>query len=238
MKRIFWLLFFINIGVFAWQMYAQQDRVDEVSTAPAIPDSGFSDTLVLLSERANQRSAAGPTTASGSARSTPAPAPPPPAPKPAATAACYALGPFSSSDEANVGRQSLKALGLTAAVREQQEQRSKGFWVFYPPLPNREAAKRKLREMHRANVDSFIVTQGSKTNAISVGIYNDLTHAERRRRELVKLGIDVELEERLRTVTLYWLDLSEKSSRSAVQKLSGKMAGEFSGLRLESRACK
>ena len=46
------------------------------------------------------------------------------------------------------------------------------FWVFIPPLPNRQAADRKVGELRALGLtDYYILNDGPQKNAISLGIF-------------------------------------------------------------------
>ena len=150
---------------------------------------------------------------------------------------CFIVGPYAQNIDATSAVMQLKERGLQAKIRSQQEQIAKGYWVYIPPLPNREEAKKMMREMQRNNVESFIVTKGNKTNAVSVGIYGELVAAEARRDELRAKGFAVELEERASTSTEFWVQVPVNSEKEMLSEIEQALANGASGKRLERAPC-
>lgn len=152
-------------------------------------------------------------------------------------AQCFIVGPYTQNLDATSAVMQLKERGLQAKMRSQQEQVAKGYWVYIPPLPNRDEAKNMMREMERNNIESFIVTKGNKTNAVSVGIYGELVAAEARRDELRAKGFGVELEERASSSTEFWVQVPVNSEKEMLSEIEQALANGASGKRLERAPC-
>lgn len=150
---------------------------------------------------------------------------------------CFIVGPYTQNLDATSAVMQLKERGLQAKIRSQQELIAKGYWVYIPPLTNREEAKNMMREMQRNNIESFIVTKGNKTNAVSVGIYGELVAAEARRDELRAKGFAVELEERASTSTEFWVQVPVISEKEMLSEIEQALADGASGKRLERAPC-
>lgn len=104
---------------------------------------------------------------------------------------CVLVGSFSSLDDAGATRRALAAASSVAPdlvwrpilVRTD-------YWVHLGPLPSRDAALIRLRELHAAGVDSFIIAEGELTNAISLGYFTREQLAQTSLREWRQKGLD------------------------------------------------
>lgn len=247
MKALFWLLVAANAIFFISSGWMAADSVRGAHLKTVVADGGPG--LVLLGERpSNAASNNTPTPQNSKKRE-----PPPPAAersarvavapverKPASTnnpGPCFVIGPFTESVDATSAVMQLKERSLPAKVRSQQEQVAKGYWVFVPPLATRDEAKQVLRQLQINNIDSFIVTKGNKTNALSVGIYGELAAAEARRDELRSKGFEVELEERASASTEFWVQVPVEADKDTLNEIEKALADGASGKRLERALC-
>ena len=76
------------------------------------------------------------------------------------------------------------------AFSGQKVMTSGGFWVFIPPLANKQEAERKANELKRFEVpEFFIVPEGAQRLAISLGVFSSQEAAEDRLQELRAKGV-------------------------------------------------
>ena len=98
--------------------------------------------------------------------------------------------------------------------RETRAVRSRGWWVYLPAFPSRNAALTAARDLSAKGVrDYYVVTAGDQENTISLGLFRDGENAVRRRDEVVALGLDAQLNERTEETPEYWLDYAVIASR-------------------------
>jgi SPOR domain len=111
-----------------------------------------------------------------------------PAPKPAAV--CLEWGAFSGNDATRV-EQALGPLALGTKLTQRKLEESAGFWVYVPPLPNRQIATQRANELKRLGVDEyFIVPDDPKFRfAISLGIFKTEEAAKGRLEALRAKGV-------------------------------------------------
>ena len=181
----------LNLGVGLWWL---MHREPVVAPPPAI-ESGTG-TLVLLGE---------------------AEAPPPPdladvgavpVPMPA-TAACLTLGPFATPAELRAAMNALTPLVARIQFREAASTALHGYRVFLPAANSREEALATARQLAARGVrDYYVVTAGAQENTVSLGLFRDLGNAEKRRDELVALGVQPILEPRTTEGSEWWIDLA------------------------------
>ncbi|MBE0621183.1 MAG: SPOR domain-containing protein [Burkholderiales bacterium] len=91
---------------------------------------------------------------------------------PKVAAACLEWGAFIGADAARA-EQALEGLALGANLTQRKIDEVAGYWVYMPPLANRQAATQKTGELKRLGVeDYFIVSDDSKwRNAVSLGVF-------------------------------------------------------------------
>lgn len=214
MKRLFLMVLAVNAIFFIWQMlYGPASPLAAKKVEPVVMSSEGSPDLVLLEESKSK-----------SKNSTATPS----------DTTCYSLGPFVAANKATSALSRLKERGLPSTLRKAEGRKPKGYWVYFPPLDSREEAKAMLREVHKHNIDSFIITEGANKNGISVGVYSDETSAQRRQQELQKEGLDVVLEQRYTARTEYWLDVVDSGRLLGT---ASQLFKEFPGLQRRSAHC-
>lgn len=118
-----------------------------------------------------------------SAREKP-PAPPAAAaklPEPPKMLACVEWGGFAPAEATRV-EEALAPLGMGSKLTQRKAEESIGWWVFIPPLANRQAANQKTAELKSLGVeDFFIVSEDPKwRNAIQFGLFKSQEAANAR----------------------------------------------------------
>lgn len=128
---------------------------------------------------------------------------PPPVP------ACLMLGPFAEMVSGRQVMERLRALDFAASLYRISVPGVPDYWVHIPPLPSRQAALTRLRELQAQGIESFVITEGDLVNGISLGLFSRqhaaLTLAERHRRQ----GLEVDVREIPRMQSQIWLILED-----------------------------
>ncbi|WP_148861584.1 SPOR domain-containing protein [Marinobacter fonticola] len=84
---------------------------------------------------------------------------------------CGRIEGFESDEQAERFIGSHETLIQGVSTVEQISPRPFYHWVLVPPLGSRSAALERLEELQRAGVDSYLVTEGEYSNAISLGLF-------------------------------------------------------------------
>lgn len=187
-RLLFLLLLAFNIGVAAWLIFGH------APTAPVAPasDPGVPE-LQLLSERAG---------------ATPAPVPQS-ARAPQVADRCESIGPFPTQADMRAAMQTLSPHVPRIQYREEQARESRGFWVYLPAQASRDAALATARQLSGKGVDDYyVVTAGDQQNMISLGLFHDRGNADRRRAQITALGFNAQVNERVETQPVYWVDFA------------------------------
>jgi hypothetical protein len=88
------------------------------------------------------------------------------------TSACLEWGDFSGADLARATA-ALSAMQLAGKLSRRQVEHDRGYWVYFPPLGNKAAVNRKVREIRALGITDYFVVQnaGPWQNAISLGVF-------------------------------------------------------------------
>ncbi len=215
-RAIFLLLVVMNLGAIAWwTLHADAHPAAVATTQPNVPP------LVLLSEseRAHQP---------GSSDELDA------APDPAsATPRCQTIGPFGTQADMRKAMNTLSPLVGRIQFRQATGSELHGYRVYVSALASRDAALAAARQLAAKGMsDYYVVTSGAQENTISLGLFNDLVNAEKRRDEVRALGFEARLEPRLDDAQQYWIDVFVARDFDWRQHLTG-----YSGLTAKDIAC-
>jgi hypothetical protein len=118
-----------------------------------------------------------------------APAAAAPAVEPQPVAMCFEWGIFSDAS-LEKAQKSLAKLAIQANAREEKSNQPKRYWVYKPPLKTAAEAQKRAAEFKELGVDDLFVVQEEKwKNAISFGIFEDEQLADKLIQELREKGI-------------------------------------------------
>ncbi len=120
---------------------------------------------------------------------------------------CTQLGSFRARGAAEQVQQRLMAASIGSDIRQVRVPSAPDYWVYIPPLPNRDMAIRKLRELQANKIDSFIITEGDLTNGISLGLFTKRKLAEQLQGRRKGNGYDAQLQELERYRFEYWVEI-------------------------------
>lgn len=126
---------------------------------------------------------------------------------------CYSLGPFSNRTDAQSMRASLGKLGVAASIRQMQQTRVTGYWVYLPPFASAASAAAAAQRLGEKGLhDYYVVTAQPDLNAVSLGLFRERRGAERRLARVVAMGFDPKLKVRTSPSDLYWVDYREEAA--------------------------
>ena len=184
------LLACMNLAVAAWWWWHEVPAL----AAPPPMDAGVGG-LVLLGE-------AEPAPAPDAVELAGVPQPMPEQP------ACLSLGPFETPAELRAAINALTPLVARLQFREVQATAVRGYRVYLPASGSREEALAAARQLAARGLrDYYVVTAGDQQNTVSLGQFNELANAQRRRDEISALGFQVQLEPRTEQATQWWVDI-------------------------------
>lgn len=226
------ILVMLNLGAAGWWLFQPQP---DAGAAPATAAPG----LRLLRETPPALAAAAPPAAAATA--SPASAPPASATPPVAADAiatvasgtpaaaaeqapvCVRFGPFADAASRNSARTALATAGVTTTAFDERARGVRGWKVFLPAQPSREAAVALAERLKAGGVaDLFVMTQGADANSIALGRFSSETGARRRQAELRGKGVQAQIEPVGGTPAQAWLDarLPAEPDRSALARIA------------------
>lgn len=185
------LLLLMNVGVGAWWFLRPEHEPRRFApTEPAVPG------LELLSEH-ETRGVVGEL----------AEAPQPIAPS--ADAVCERIGPFLTQADLRRAVGALTPVVQRIQFRETRALARRGYWVYMPAQPTRDAALATARELAAQGLrDYYVVTAGDRQNTISLGLFRELANARQRQADVRAMGFGAELGERTEEIPQYWVDIA------------------------------
>src|SRR5690606_38806705 len=210
MRWVFWTLLFLNFLVFAAQWL--NGGYDERPERTVLSASSEGAPLMLLSEVEGGRSEA-------AAKSSPAGS------HEDLEALCLMVGPAASQSQAQELLHALRQEGVSARMVTQEVAKAPDYWVYLPPLPDRESAIGVLRELQQTRkVDSFLISQGPLANGISLGLFKNREAAIALQQQRNDQGLDARLIEVERNAIEYWVVIPGDAGVLSVQKVTELLA--------------
>lgn len=132
---------------------------------------------------------------------------------------CWTVGGFATELEAKHVYARMLAVDIQAKVIDRESLLKQEYWVYLPPKPNRKQALRKLKELQKRKVDSFIITEGELANGISLGLFEKEVSVERLLEKLTKKNITPEVKTIDRYKKEYWVVAQIQDLNSVDPKL-------------------
>jgi hypothetical protein len=210
LRALVLLLLAMNVGAAAWWALRPPPAAPPLmpATDPEVPP------LVLLSEL-EPGSAALVAEASE--------APEPISPEPARE--CLEIGPFLTQADLRRAVGALTPGARRIQFREATAVVQRGYRVFLPAPPSREAALAAARGLFGRGIrDYYVVTSGEDENTISFGLYRNEANALRRQQEVLGFGVEARVEPRSESIPQFWVDLDSNEGfdwRAALGGYSG-----------------
>lgn len=146
---------------------------------------------------------------------------------PTSRSLCTLVGSFPDQSKADYFIRRLAALGVEANVKNLLVSTTVGYWLHLPPLSSRKELLRRLSELQRQGVDSYVIPDGDLANGISLGMFSEEYRAKSLESSIAKLGyqpkiVEVPREKRELWVFLLQGESAKISEESWSELLSGK----------------
>lgn len=146
---------------------------------------------------------------------------------------CHRLGPFSDHEMADNALARIDELGRVGTVRSDTEKVKTGYWVYLESMREREVG-RIIEELKKKGIRDYHKTG---RNELSLGIYNGLQSAERRRKTIAALGYSPLLGPLYRNQIRYWIDVAEMKRHMLADDAWSSLLSEFPGSQRQSMEC-
>jgi len=214
MRWLFFLLLVLNLSYWYWSEHANSTYAKAASVLE--PPRSMGQGIQLISEAKEV----------GGARASEQQNP-----------RCLFLGGLRSEQRVRQVAQRLLSLDIHSTLGVVESVKTTEYWVYLPPLPSREGALRRLRELQVKKIDSFIINQGDLLNGISLGVFKRQESAEVARERFKADGYDVTVRAVPRMQQGYWVELGPESVPLVDRALLESLRDAFPGLKQEQKQC-
>ena len=130
---------------------------------------------------------------------------------------CVSVGPFDDPAILSQAIAVLQAKSFAPQQRTAQSPAIRRFWVHLDGFASDAAVTRALHRLERGSIDDAeAMPPEAGGRRISLGLFSDRTHAERRATAVRNMGLEPRVDQRMVPGTVYWLDLTLPSSAASV----------------------
>lgn len=118
---------------------------------------------------------------------------------------CTMIGPYSQLLQAEYAAERLASLGVVAHIVPIEIKEGESYWVYLRPEVSEREALRRLYELQKKNIESYVITRGELTNGISFGRFANYADAEAQFNEIKRLGYSVDIKMLPKTIIETWV---------------------------------
>jgi hypothetical protein len=121
---------------------------------------------------------------------------------------CVTIGPFKTNAEADGAFAFYDQEGVRASVRTTQGQVFVGHWVQIREIPDKETGNGMLRTLRTGGLgDAYLVEDEDGGYKISLGLFGEMSGAERIELEAKSMGLPADITMRMRAATVFFVDI-------------------------------
>jgi hypothetical protein len=129
---------------------------------------------------------------------------------------CVTIGPFKTNAEADGAFAFYDQEGVRASVRTTQGQVFVGHWVQIREIPDKETGNGMLRTLRTGGLgDAYLVEDEDAGYKISLGLFGEMTGAERIELEAKSMGLPADITMRMRAATVFFVDIGLPPGKGA-----------------------
>lgn len=122
---------------------------------------------------------------------------------------CVSVGPFDDPAVAAKAVAVLQSKSFSPQQRTAQSPAIKRFWVYLDGFTSDAAVTRALHTLEHGGIDDAeAMPPDASGRQISLGLFSDKAHAQRRANAVRKMGLKPKVDQRTVPGTVYWLDLT------------------------------
>ena len=150
---------------------------------------------------------------------------------------CGILGPFAEPITVRQVLGQLKRAKVDGKIYSEQIKINPIYWVYLRPATSRSEALGTLRKLHGQRIDAFIVSDGSDSNAISLGFFSAKASAEAIQRQRIEQGYDAQIVLKNRQRDQYWIVTAPQAGPLLDDKLMADVRTEYGEFIKRTRKC-
>ena len=129
---------------------------------------------------------------------------------------CVTIGPFKTNTEADGALADYENEGMRASVRTTQGQVFVGHWVQIRNIPDRDAGNVILEKLRGGGLgDAYLVPTEEEGLKISLGLFGEMSRAERVELQAKSLDLPADITPRMRDQTVFFVDIGLPPGKGA-----------------------
>ena len=129
---------------------------------------------------------------------------------------CVTIGPFKTNTDADGVLAEYEREGMRASVRTLQGQVFVGHWVQIRDIPDRETGNAILEKLKAGGLgDAYLVQSDDEGLKISLGLFGEMSRAERIELQAKSLDLPADITPRTREATVFFVDIGLSPGRGA-----------------------
>ena len=129
---------------------------------------------------------------------------------------CVTIGPFKTNTEADGALADYENVGMRASVRTTQGQVFVGHWVQIRNIPDRDAGNAILDKLKAGGLgDAYMVPTDDEGLKISLGLFGEMSRAERIELQAKSLDLQADITPRMRDQTVFFVDIGLPPGKGA-----------------------
>jgi hypothetical protein len=129
---------------------------------------------------------------------------------------CVSIGPFTNGPDAQRVFVDYQNEGMRASVRSTEGQIFVGHWVQIRDIPDRETGNQMIDRLVAGGLtDSYLVPTDDEGLKISLGLFGEMSRAERVELQAESLNMAAEITPRMRETTVYFVDIALPPGKGA-----------------------
>lgn len=204
MRNLLLLLVLANVLYFIWELFAEE--TPEVGVA-VVNESDLGPPLAVSRNTVAQAA-----TSIGAVLG---------AGKPSALAAvvgrsCVTVGPFRTNADANGALKNYERAGMRTGLRTTRGQVFVGHWVQIRNIPDRATGHKMLAKLEEGGLgEAYMVPDEGEGLKISLGLFGEMSRAERIELQAKSLGLPAEMTPRMRETTVFFVDIALPPGKGA-----------------------
>jgi hypothetical protein len=150
---------------------------------------------------------------------------------------CVRVTGIAAADQADIIQSRLRALEVDSRLSTRNEIQRSDYWVILGPFDSAEQGRARLGQLQAANIESFLINQGSLAGDISLGLFSSESNARSRAAELNGQDIEARVERVDRTREIWELTINADSARLISNTALDSIVSDFEGASFQRFRC-
>jgi hypothetical protein len=136
---------------------------------------------------------------------------------------CVTIGPFKTGGDADAALNEYESEGMRVSIRATQGQIFVGHWVQIRNIPDRMAGNTMIEKLQAGGLgDAYMVETENEGLKISLGVFGEISRAERIELQAKSLDLPADITPRTREATIFFVDIGLPPGKGA-----GAIVGKY-----------